>query len=181
MSIGVNQATAHDWMIVVHSLSAWGSMFPYTWCLYASWVSRPRNHRQSLAPHGFSRPWRNLCLVSWQMEETQTNFDALTYSHLGEERYKWGSQRVWGMIGYTLFGVAVGFVMDAVERKTRYINCAYASPFSTTFWQHCLSTFTRHPTMWGVPNPFSNCFSFWKAWKSSHYIFWFLSLVYSQV
>ena len=55
--------------------------------------------------------------------------DALTYSHLGEERGKWGPQRVWGTIGFALFGVAAGFAMDAVKRKTGDINYAWCFGF----------------------------------------------------
>ena len=45
--------------------------------------------------------------------------DGITYSHLGDKRGKWGNQRVWGTIGFAMFGVTSGFVMDAVsERKT---------------------------------------------------------------
>ena len=64
--------------------------------------------------------------------------DALTYSHLGEERSKWGPQRVWGAIGYSLFGVAAGYAMDAVKGKTGDIN--YAWCFAFFFLNNLLAT-----------------------------------------
>ena len=63
--------------------------------------------------------------------------DALTYSHLGEERGKWGPQRVWGTIGFALFGVTAGFAMDAVKRNTGDINYAWCFGF---FILHNLSS-----------------------------------------
>ena len=51
--------------------------------------------------------------------------DALTYSHLGEERGKWGAQRVWGTIGFALFGVAAGFVMDTLKGSAGDTNYAW--------------------------------------------------------
>ena len=38
--------------------------------------------------------------------------DAMTYDFLGEERGKWGKQRLWGSVGFALFGGASGLVMD---------------------------------------------------------------------
>ena len=52
--------------------------------------------------------------------------DALTYSHLGDERGKWGNQRVWGTIGFALFGVTSGFVMDAVSEKKADIDYTWS-------------------------------------------------------
>ena len=51
--------------------------------------------------------------------------DALTYSHLGDERGSWGFQRVWGTIGFALFGVIAGFVMDIVKGGTEDINYSW--------------------------------------------------------
>ena len=66
--------------------------------------------------------------------------DALTYSHLGEERTKWGPQRTWGAIGYPLFGAVAGYVMDTVRGKTGDIT--YAWCFALFFLHHLLATFS---------------------------------------
>ena len=60
---------------------------------------------------------------------TSKLIDALTYNHLGEERGKFGTQRVWGTIGYICFGVAAGFAMDAVKEKTEEINYSWCFAF----------------------------------------------------
>ena len=38
--------------------------------------------------------------------------DAMTYDFLGEERGKWGKQRLWGTIGFAMFGGIAGVVME---------------------------------------------------------------------
>ena len=52
--------------------------------------------------------------------------DGLTYSHLGDKRGKWGNQRVWGTIGFAMFGVTSGFVMDAVSERETDIDYTYS-------------------------------------------------------
>ena len=52
--------------------------------------------------------------------------DGLTYSHLGDKRGKWGNQRVWGTIGFAIFGVTSGFVMDAVSERKTNIDYTYS-------------------------------------------------------
>ena len=69
---------------------------------------------------------------------TYTLLDALTYSHLGDERAKWGSQRMWGTIGYSVFGIATGYAMDAIKWKTGDIN--YAWCFAFFFLNNLLAT-----------------------------------------
>jgi hypothetical protein len=38
--------------------------------------------------------------------------DAMTYVHLGEERNKWGQQRLWGTVGYVTFSLLATVYMD---------------------------------------------------------------------
>ena len=38
--------------------------------------------------------------------------DAITYDFLGNERHKWGKQRLWGTVGHGLFALTSGFLMD---------------------------------------------------------------------
>jgi hypothetical protein len=38
--------------------------------------------------------------------------DAMTYDYLGAEYEKWGHQRLWGTIGFAVFAVACGLIMD---------------------------------------------------------------------
>lgn len=49
--------------------------------------------------------------------------DAITYDFLGDERNKWGKQRLWGTVGHGLFALSSGFLMDFFSRgenKTDY-------------------------------------------------------------
>lgn len=49
--------------------------------------------------------------------------DAITYDFLGDERQKWGKQRLWGTVGLGIFALASGFLMDLFtggEGKTDY-------------------------------------------------------------
>ena len=43
--------------------------------------------------------------------------DAMAYDFLGEERGKWGQQRMWGTIGFAVFGVNAGLLMDIYSNK----------------------------------------------------------------
>ena len=39
--------------------------------------------------------------------------DALVYTYLGEQAGKWGQQRLWGTVGFALFAIISGFIMDS--------------------------------------------------------------------
>ena len=39
--------------------------------------------------------------------------DAMAFTFLGDDRHKWGQQRLWGTIGYGSFGLISGLLMDA--------------------------------------------------------------------
>ena len=63
--------------------------------------------------------------------------DALTYDHLGEERGKWGQQRVWGTFGFAVFGVSVGFIIHAM--KDQGDNIEYSWCFIMYIIHICLA------------------------------------------
>ena len=45
-----------------------------------------------------------------------TLIDAIVYNHLGDERRKWGKQRLWGTTGTVLAAVTSGYLMDLFSR-----------------------------------------------------------------
>ena len=52
--------------------------------------------------------------------------DAMTYNILGSKRTSWGVQRVWGTIGFALFGGSAGYLMDVATNEgqvDRYLCC----------------------------------------------------------
>ena len=54
--------------------------------------------------------------------------DAIAYGFLGEERDKWGKQRLWGTLGFASFGFISGFIMDSYSSK--HMNYDYIYPFA---------------------------------------------------
>ena len=48
--------------------------------------------------------------------------DAMTYAYLGDERNKWGEQRMWGTIGFALAGFTAGLSMDLYSSGEATIN-----------------------------------------------------------
>ena len=45
--------------------------------------------------------------------------DAMTYDYLGDDRDKWGRQRLWGTVGFALFAVISTLYMDVFGSKER--------------------------------------------------------------
>ena len=45
-----------------------------------------------------------------------TLIDAIAYNHLGDERRKWGKQRLWGTMGTVVAAVTSGYLMDLFSR-----------------------------------------------------------------
>jgi len=48
--------------------------------------------------------------------------DAMTYAFLGDERSKWGEQRMWGTVGFAIFGFGAGLSMDLYSGGNSEIN-----------------------------------------------------------
>lgn len=44
--------------------------------------------------------------------------DAMTYDYLGDDRGKWGKQRMWGTIGFAVFAVISGLSMDLFSESS---------------------------------------------------------------
>ena len=60
--------------------------------------------------------WVIACLYLLGQSTAQPIFglaDAMAFTVLGEERSKWGRQRLWGTIGFAIFGLVSGILMDA--------------------------------------------------------------------
>ena len=51
--------------------------------------------------------------------------DAMTYAYLGDERHKWGKQRMWGTVGFAVFGFANGLAMHLYRTKGAEINYVF--------------------------------------------------------
>ena len=52
--------------------------------------------------------------------------DAMAYTFLGEERHKWGQQRLWGTIGYGSFALVSGLLMDACASGRNEYTVAFS-------------------------------------------------------
>lgn len=148
------------------------STFEDLWCqtnmTAVCWLDCP--HQYSLNPHcdleqgkgnKFSETFWVFAFVFFIMNiffaPVVNLLDALTYSHLGEDRGKWGNQRVWGTIGFALFGVCAGFLMDTYKRGQGHINytwcfilfivhsllAAVAAFFYKTDDVHCAGTWNK--------------------------------------
>ena len=51
--------------------------------------------------------------------------DAVTYAYLGDERSKWGKQRMWGTIGFAVAGFTAGLSMDLYSSGENSINYTF--------------------------------------------------------
>ena len=52
--------------------------------------------------------------------------DAMTYSHLGEERGKWGWNRLWGTVGFGIFAVVSALSMEVFQKSEQEKNFTLA-------------------------------------------------------
>ena len=55
--------------------------------------------------------------------------DAMAYDFLGDERGKWGKQRLWGTIGFALAGTVSGLVMDNFQFTKKRDDIDYTPSF----------------------------------------------------
>lgn len=51
--------------------------------------------------------------------------DAVTLTFIGDERNKWGRQRLWGTIGFASFGLASGLLMDTSDSDKNMYTVAF--------------------------------------------------------
>ncbi|KAI0215780.1 Major facilitator superfamily domain-containing protein 6, partial [Lamellibrachia satsuma] len=63
--------------------------------------------------------------------------DAITYDYLGDERGKWGRQRLWGTLGNVSFSVTSGYLMDLFSRGKNQIDYTPAFVLSACLWVMC--------------------------------------------
>ena len=55
--------------------------------------------------------------------------DAMAYDFLGDERGKWGKQRLWGTIGFALAGIVAGLAMDNFQFTGKREDIDYTPSF----------------------------------------------------
>ncbi len=55
--------------------------------------------------------------------------DAMAYDFLGEDRGKWGKQRLWGTLGFALAGMVSGFTMDNFKFHQKREDVDYTPSF----------------------------------------------------
>lgn len=48
--------------------------------------------------------------------------DAIAYDMLGDKRGRWGRQRLWGTVGFTLFAITSTFIMDSISKSKETVD-----------------------------------------------------------
>ena len=68
--------------------------------------------------------------------------DAMMHNYLGENRNKWGKERIWGTFGYAIFGPVSGFLMDNLRiGDHQYVVAFFLFAVCMTLSAACSSQF----------------------------------------